>query len=272
MSQHSSSDSYAFDAQTRAERVAESRWRAEFSPEVQGFGGVHGGFVVALGLGTMEALVADSQRPARSLTFHLLAPVRPGAVVVAPKLNRVGSSLSSVSTQIEQDGALVAAGLAHFGRHHSAVDCIEPRAPDVPPPEDCAPIGYPVVEEATAGLLVEHRPASPPLPLTGSKQARISVWMRLLDDRPVDALSAAMLSDAAPPALYAALVEPVAIPSVEISIHFGDPTATNDTTWVLGIFTTTHASDGYCVEDGQLFSRGGRLILQSRQFRRILRS
>jgi acyl-CoA thioesterase len=272
MSPHSSTDSSAFDAQTRAEPVAESRWRAEFSPEVQGFGGVHGGYVVALGLRTMEAVIADPQRPARSLTFHLLAPVRPGAVAIIPRLNRVGSSLTSASIHIEQGDALVAAGLAHFGRQHAAVDRLEARAPAVPPPEDCAPIGYPVVEEATAGLLVEHRPASPPLPLTGSKQARISVWMRLLDDRPVDALSAAMLADAAPPALYATLVEPVAIPSVEIALHFGDPSATNDTTWVLGIFNTTHASDGYCVEDGQLFSRSGRPILQSRQFRRILRS
>ncbi|HEX4115703.1 MAG TPA: thioesterase family protein [Solirubrobacteraceae bacterium] len=236
MSQHPSTDSSAFDAQARAERIIDSRWRAEFSPDVQGFGGVHGGYVVALGLRTMEAVVDDPQRPARSLTFHLLAPIRPGAVEILPKLNRVGNSLTSASIHIERGESMVAAGLAHFGKRHPGVERLEARAPEVPPPEDCAPIGYPVVEEATAGLLVEHRPAGPQLPLTGSKEARIRVWMRLLDDRPVDARSAAMLADAAPPALYATLVEPVAIPSVEIAIHFGDPAAMNDTTWVLGIF------------------------------------
>ena len=94
--------------------------------------------------------------------------------------------------------------------------------------------------------------------------------MRLLEDRGVDAISATMLADAAPPALYASLTEPLPIPSTEITIHFADLAATGSSPWVLGVFWTTYAANGYSVDDAQLWSDDRRLILQARQLRRIL--
>jgi hypothetical protein len=141
--------------------------------------------------------------------------------------------------------------------------------PDVPPPAECRPLIEKPIAEAGVGLLVEHRPARPPIPLTGGDRAEIVVW-RLVEDRPVDALSAAMLADAGPPALYGRLSQYVAMPSTDLTIHFADLAAASAGPWVLGVFRTSHAASGYAIEDGELWTEEGRLVLQARQLRRIL--
>jgi acyl-CoA thioesterase len=141
--------------------------------------------------------------------------------------------------------------------------------PDVPPPERCAPlVAEPV--PGSDGLLIEHRPAAAPLPLAGSADARIVVWMRLTEERPVDALAALMLADGAVPALFGALDAFVPIPTVDLSVQFADVEAASGSPWVLGVFRHVHAGDGYTVEDGELWTPDGRLVLSARQLRRVL--
>jgi acyl-CoA thioesterase len=259
-----------FDLNTTAEPGTDGTWTARFGGELSGFGGTNGGYVASLALRTMAALAADAERTPRSLTSHLLAPVRPGTVELFPRLGRTGGSMTSTWLRMEQDGAVVATALASFGKPRPSVGHIGLVMPDVPPPAQCRPLIETPVAEARAGLLLEHRPAGLPLPLSGGDRAEILVWMRLLEDRPVDALSAAMLADAAPPALYGRLSEYVAMPSTEITLHFADLAAAAAARWVLGVFRTTHAAAGYAIEDGELWTEDRHLVLQARQLRRIL--
>jgi acyl-CoA thioesterase len=55
-----------------------------------------------------------------------------------------------------------------------------------------------------------------------------------------------------------------------MAIHFAALDAMADSPWLLGAVRTTHAADGYAIEDGELWTPDGRLVLQSRQLRRIL--
>jgi acyl-CoA thioesterase len=261
---------FQFDLHTAAERRSDRSWAARFGSELSGFGGTHGGYVTALALRTMAELVTDAERTPRSLTCHLLASVRPGTVELSPRPERSGGSMTSTSVRIEQGGEVVATALASFGKPRPSVGHIGVVMPRVPPPGDCQPLIDKPVSEAGVGLLVEHRPAAPPLPLTGGDRAEIVVWMRLLEDRPVDELSAAMLADAAPPALYGRLGKYVAMPSSEITLHFADPESAAADPWVLGVFRTSYAGDGYASEDGELWTQDGRLVLLARQLRRIL--
>src|SRR5262249_13082630 len=118
----------------------------------------------------------------------------------------------------------------------------------------------------------EHRAAAPPLPLTGAAAAELYVWLRMTEDRPLDALSACFLADAAPPALIATLTDFAPIPSAEIALHFagGDVLTSASSPWLLGVFRNRDAGDGYATEDGELWTPDGELVLLSRQLRRLL--
>jgi hypothetical protein len=73
-----------FDAHTTPEPRNDGRWTTRLGSELSGFRGTHGGYLSALGLRTMASLVTDPGRNPGSLTSHLLAPVRPGAVEPFP--------------------------------------------------------------------------------------------------------------------------------------------------------------------------------------------
>ena len=261
---------FAFDAHTAVLDDIIGPWQAPVGEELSGFGGMHGGYLAALALRAMGRAVADHARVPRSLALHLLARVEPGTVDLFPRLEREGSTMSSVALRIEQDEQTVATALGSFGLGRDSLRHSPLEMPAVPAPEDCEPLIEKPVAEARAGLLVEHRPAGPPLPLTGGGLARILVWMRLGEDRPIDALSACMLADAGPPGLYGLLDRFVPMPSTDITVHFGDVEAAGASPWVLAAIRTGCAAEGYAVEDTRLWTPGGALVLQARQLRRVL--
>jgi acyl-CoA thioesterase len=244
--------------------------RALISDEFSGFGGAHGGFVASLALRALTELVDDPQRLPRSLTIQLLAPVRTGPLNLRTRISRAGRSMSAGSVHLEQEGSTVGVALGAFGIAAPSLSRRDVAMPDVPPPEECE-----IVELSPPGVgsfkhRVTHRAAAPPLPLSGSTQASITVWMRMVQERPLDALAATFLADSAPPALVATLTEFHAIPSAEIALHYAPGLTAASGQWVLGVFRSRTAADGYCVEDGELWAPDGELLLQSRQLRRIL--
>ena len=241
---------------------------ATIAPHVTGFGGAaHGGYVMTLALRAMADAVARPDRSPRSLTMHLLAPIASGDVDLDPRVEREGGTMSSASVRITQGGATVATALASFGEARPSIDQSDGAMPTVLPPERLEPLlDLPVPESE---MQVEHRPAAGTLPLSGSDRADLVSWMRLAAGRPVDVYDATYLADALAPALYGALTEYVAMPSTDITLHFS-PQPWSESPWVLGAVHNRFAGDGYAVEDGELWAPDGRLLLRSRQQRRVI--
>jgi len=242
---------------------------ARTGPELSGFGGLLGGFAAALALRAMSTVLEGNGWEPRSLTIQLPAPIRPGPVDLHPRLAARGRSIASASLTIAQDREPVAGAVAMFGQRRDAQSRRGLVMPRVAPPDECAPVLERPVPTALSGALVEHRAAGP-LPLTGGAEARVLVWIRLVEQRPIDAALACMLADQTPPGLFGALVEFVAIPSVEIALHFAELPAATRSPWVLGDIRTTHARAGYAIEDAELWTPTGDLILQVRHLRRIV--
>jgi acyl-CoA thioesterase len=77
-----------------------------------------------------------------------------------------------------------------------------------------------------------------------------------------------MLADAWWPAPWVRLREPVAAPTIDLTVHFRAPRAAAALPAgepVLAVFRSTTAADGFFEEDGALWTRDGVLLAQSRQ-------
>jgi acyl-CoA thioesterase len=259
---------WRFDRHTQLTNPTPGVHRAELDPALRGFGGIHGGYQAAVALRAMTEAINNPAHTLRTLALTFLASCSDGPLDLLPAVERAGRTVTGASVRLQQD-TTIGFGMATFGADRPGLARLDRSMPDVPPPEQCAPLGAEPVP-GSDGLLIEHRPAAPPLPFAGSGQARIAVWMRLGEDRPLDALSAIVLADGAVPAFYGALDTFVPMPTIDLTIQIAALAAHTQTpAWVLGIFTNVHAATGYAVEDAELWSPNGHLVLTGRQTRRV---
>lgn len=239
----------------------DASWRSWSGPQ----GGLLAGLLLRAG-----GAVAGGRSP-RALTVQFLHPVPEGAVHVDAQVVRDGGTSSTVAAALTAGGGpLVTATLLSGRARGGGAPWAGVPAPAVPRPEDCAPLELPV-EMVPFSQHVHYRPADGRLPLAGGSEPVLTAWVRMRSQEPVDAAVLTVLSDAMPPALYGLTRVPVAVPSVELSVLYASGLDEEPQTgWVLVRATTRTAADGWCVDDADLWSESGRLLVQARQTRRVL--
>ena len=80
---------WAFDRHTAVDPATGA---AQVTPELGGFLGASGGYVAALTLRALRAVVDEPAQAARSFTVQLLRPARPGTVSIPATVERRGRS------------------------------------------------------------------------------------------------------------------------------------------------------------------------------------
>jgi acyl-CoA thioesterase len=230
------------------------------------FGGAQGGVLAAHALTAMRATL-PGPRAARMLNVHFLARVddRPLDFHATPV--RIGGGASTVSFTATQGDGVALIGTAVFGAPRTGPHHDGHKAPEVPAVEDCEPISLPV---RFAGHL-EMRLASPTPPLSGGTEPEMLTWMRFADGRKLDAESAALLTDAPPPAMFMTWTTMRPVPSVELTVHLTDALDAGplDNDWLLVRIHAEHAGSGWAIEDSEVWLQNGTLIATGRQSRRI---
>lgn len=226
--------------------------------------GPNGGYVAALLLRALTTEVGDSGRTPRSFTVHYVRPPVEGAVEIEARIEREGRSMSTVSARMTQDGKLVALALAAFGSARSGPEFCDLSPPNVPPPEALLP------PEAMGPSIpmrdrYEMRWAIGQLPFTGAQQAVAGGWLRLVEPEPIDHHVVAALTDAWMPPIFSRSEERLGVPTVDLTIHFRGISEPLDPDWTLTVFRSQVAAQGYIEEDGEVWSRDGVLLAQSRQ-------
>jgi acyl-CoA thioesterase len=215
----------------------------------------------------MELAVADPARQLRSVTIHYVRPPAEGAARIATSVERVGGSLTTVSARLMQGESLQALALAAFSKPRVTASLHHAVMPEVAPPEALEPRRDPKV---SIHERYEQRWAIGPRYLEGTRgrEALTGGWIRLAEgERAIDGTLLAALSDAWPPAVFASSELPMAlggVPTVDLTVHIraalplpGD--------FVLAVFRTREVSGGFLEEDGEIWSRDGRLLAHSRQ-------
>lgn len=265
-----------FARDTSVRRQGDGRYTATIDPSWWIVAGPNGGYVAAVVLRAIVAEVDDPVRRPRSLTLQYLRPPAAGEVEVEVAVERSGRTVTNVSARLLQGGRLLVVALAAL-----AVDRPESVSFDetdgLPPMPDGSPVppagSMPVqdVDPERDVPMRQHydlRWVLGDLPFRPSSSAEPTAmtggWLRPLEAEPIDEVVLAAMTDAWMPPIFSRLQEPLAVPTIDLTIHFrsrpADPLA-----HCFVVFDSPVARDGYLVEHGRIYSAEGVLLAESRQ-------
>jgi acyl-CoA thioesterase len=264
-----------FDRDTEARPLGEGAYEVRIDPGWWVVRGPNGGYIAALLVRALEHGVGDPARVLRSLTVHYLRPPAVGTARIDVRIERAGRSVTTASARLLQGGQLQALALAAFAVPRASPELHHALPPEVAPPKACPPrAGSPIPIHDR----YEQRFAIGPLPFTGprTREARTGGWLRLAEPRPLDAALLVAYADAWPPSLFACSELPGmagGIPTVDLTVHVRTPLPVpglRPQDPVLVCFHTREVSQGVLEEDGEIWSRDGRLLAHSRQLAILL--
>jgi acyl-CoA thioesterase len=249
-----------FDADTALEPDGELRWHGNVPPTWSIGTGPNGGFMAALAARAAELAAGTAPR---SLTLHYLKPPAEAGITVTAEIVRQGRSATFLRLAMTQRERVVVTALAVCGAwYRDAPAWADGGMPDLPAPDDCLR-----VDPSRSGVapLVGRYDMRMAVREPGERPVRVEGWIRTAEPRPVDDVALAAMTDAfLPPAFFRAETA-VAVPTLELTIHFRGRPPEGEHPFVAATFTTRFAGGGVCEEDGELWSADGRLLAQSRQ-------
>ncbi len=265
-----------FDRDTTLRQLAPDRYGIEIDRGWWIARGPNGGYIAALLLRAMQLSLDDAARKPRSLNIHYATPVAEGPAEFFASVERSGRSASTVTARMMQGERLCAVATGAFSKPRESVafcDLVMPRSKR---PEECEspfPTNADAAEAAEMGLRdrYESRHAIGPPLFQGGNSAHSGGWIRLTEQRPIDALLVAALTDAWPPAMFVRVPpdeQMRGVPTIDLTIHFRadlDRIRLPHDTWCLVHFRTHCAAEGFIEEDGEVWSPDGTLLAQSRQ-------
>jgi len=228
--------------------------------------GPNGGYVAAILLRALAERVEPERAP-RSLTVHYTAPPDEGAVRIETRVERAGRSLSTVTARMLQGERVLALALGAFSRPRPGPRFDHVQMPEAAPPEACHsfPSGIPMHDRYQYRWAIGEPPGS------GSEQALAGGWIRGEEPQRADAPLVTAFTDAWPPACFSWAQGHErfgAVPTVDLTVHFRRdlPLAgARPDDFYLAVFRSRVAEQGFIEEDGEVWSRDGMLLAQSRQ-------
>jgi acyl-CoA thioesterase len=266
---------FDFDRETAVRPLGDGRYESRLDRAWWVHRGPNGGYLAAIVLRALTEAVADAERSPRSLTVHYVAPPAEGVLEVATTIERAGRSLTSCSARLTQDGKLIGLALGAFSKARPGPEFSDLRPPAAPPVEESPEIDAPADDPFIPDIAFrwENRIVRGGFPLEATGEAVITRWIRLPEGRVLDGIVAAAVTDAVIPAVFGRVEAQIIVPTVDLTIHFRSslplPDAKPDD-YVLADFRTNVAAEGYLEEDGEIWSRDGVLLAQSRQLAAIL--
>jgi acyl-CoA thioesterase len=264
-----------FERDTTVNRRDDAVFLATVDPAWFVARGPNGGYLAAIVLRALTERVGDATRAPRSLTVHFASPPHAGTITIVTHLERVGRSLTSCTARISQDDRLVALAVAAFSSPRPGPEFCDLVPPDVLPPERLTaqpppPEAPPIAHRWDTRWAIGRRPipGTPP-----DREAVAGGWIRLEEPQPLDAPAIAAVTDGWLPPVFGRTDEPLVVPTIDLTVHFRSAlphTGIPPDGFVLAVFRTSVAAEGFLDEDGEVWAPDGTLLAQSRQLAAIL--
>jgi acyl-CoA thioesterase len=263
-----------FDRDSGVEATGIGRYRARLDPGWWAGGGPNGGYVAAIVMHACEDAVGDDTRRCRSFTTHYLSRATEGDIEVHVDIERAGRSMTSVSARLLQADRVIAVALGAYSTGRDGPSFADLPMPEVPRPEDLIEPGFdprlPAGAIPEIARRYEQRRVAGPRPFSGGDEARVGGWIRLPESRPVDASVLVAFSDAWIPALFSRISGPWGITTVDLTVHVRALPPVDHDGWCFVQFGSTASQDGFCEEDGVIWSSDGTLLAHTRQLMALL--
>ena len=257
-----------FQRDTAVEPLGGGRFGVRIDPGWWIVRGPNGGYIAALVLRALRAAVGTPPASPRSFTVHFTSPPTEGPAEVQTTLERVGRTVTTATARLEQGGKLRALALAAFGTPRTGPHFDHLVRPEVTPPERAQPLASPLpipMRERYESRAVFGPPAA------AAPEAVTGGWIRLREDPgPPEPELLAAYTDAWPPAVFSQVAPTTlssGVPTVDLTVHFRAPWPpdADPRDFALVVFRSRIARDGFVEEDGEVWTRGGLLLAQSRQ-------
>jgi hypothetical protein len=241
--------------------------RLESDRHLWGFGGLHGGLALASLTARIQTMAPTGQMRSVSGRFH--RAIRESFEIEATWPTGAGS-ITAYNARAIAGGETAVTAAALFGVDQAPVaPTLAPAAPVAPPPQECEVLTIPREFVPVAGQ-TEIRSIDTNRPFGGGSEARLTAWVRLVeDDRPPDLLRLIFLMDALAPSFSAVLTVPQPIPTIELSVYpTGGLPAHAPSPWVLlSARTDVATGSGWLSEHIDAWDLDGRHLATARQLR-----
>jgi len=254
----------AFARAIDAQRVDVERWTAHVDESWRVLRGPNGGYLAALLLETMTRRLDDRQRRARVLSLHYPKVPSSGPVEIRTAVTRSGRSMSWLSAELWQNAELCVAARAAFSSDWPGVEFDRHVRPEIAAPE----AGQILTEGLPPFTRHFQYRSLFATPLARNGADAVGGYIRLREPQAYAEPLLAAVADAWFPATFAFDRRPVMGATLDLTVHFRDHAALDaldPADYVVSIFRSRLASEGFFEEDGEIWSRDGRLLAQSRQ-------
>lgn len=264
-----------FVRDTAVTRVGEGEYTANIDDGWLVVRGPNGGYVAAIIMRALIDTVDEPERAPRSFTVHYAAPAEVGPVVVRTRVERRGRSLTSLSARLEQGERLVAIAVAAFSVTRPGPEFCDLEMPEVPPVEAVEPPVYRDLAPSIAYRFDTRWAIGTPPWVDGppAEEAVAGGWIRFEEPQSLDAAAVAAITDAWFPPVFSRTQDVFFAPTIDLTVHFRTSLPRRDTEpddYLLCVFRTRAASEGFLEEDGEVWTKNGVLVAQSRQLAAML--
>ncbi len=213
-----------------------------------------------------ERSTEDRDRALRSMTAELPGPTEPGPASIEVETLRAGNAVTTVAARLVQKGEVRAHAVAVLGRKRIEAPPRSEAAPTATPFDRIEPLPSDAPFYPTFAKYYEFRNVGP-LPFMGGSEPVASGWVRPRNPGPSrDAAWVIGCADGYWPASFTAEHGPRPMATIAFTIDLlADVGALPLEEPLLHVGRVKAASEGYVVEDRELWTAAGVLVALNRQ-------